>query len=151
MIAAAIAASPNPNIKNTTFPSLACALYARAKNKAEENLREQDIIPQKILKLKKTKKRIGRNPSAYFGIRSQYCMTQEIRDELRLQEITGTNAGGAKFDRLDSTVVVNFDRLKIDFKGTLCVLDNVHTDTAALLGSTPDTFTRKLSSGCSSQ
>ena len=63
-------------------------------------------------------------------------MTQEIRDELRLQEITGTNAGGAKFDRLDSTVVVNFDRLKIDFKGTLGVLDNVHTDTAALLGET---------------
>jgi hypothetical protein len=67
MIAAAIAASPNPNIKNYLFPSLACALYARAKNKAEENLRERDIIPQKKHKnSNKTKKRIGRNPSAYF-------------------------------------------------------------------------------------
>ena len=69
-------------------------------------------------------------------MRRSAAETQEIRDELRLLEIPGTNAGGAKFDRLDRTVVINFDRLKVDFKGTLCVLHNVHTDTAALLGET---------------
>ena len=55
---------------------------------------------------------------------------------LRLLEIAGANASCAELDSFNCTAVVDFDGLKVDFKGTFGILHDVHTDTAGLLGQT---------------
>ena len=55
---------------------------------------------------------------------------------LCLDDFIRTDAGGADFDGLHCAVHVHFDSLKVRRECTLCVLHNVHTDTAFFLGKT---------------
>ena len=50
--------------------------------------------------------------------------------------MSGADASGAHLDSLDGAAFIDLDILKIYFKGTLHVFDNVHTDTAGFLGQT---------------
>ena len=55
---------------------------------------------------------------------------------LRFGVVAGTDASGAHLDSLDSAAFIDFNILKIDFKSTLHVFDDVHPDTAGFLGKT---------------
>ena len=78
---------------------------------------------------------IKKNTDEVFTLRPLQIRLK-YRTQLRLGVVSGTDAGSTHFDSLDSAAFDDFDILKIDFKGTLDVFDNVHTDTAGFLRQT---------------
>ena len=78
----------------------------------------------------------GTNQFAFYIAAMRLFYPVEGRIDLCLLKITGTDAGGAESDSFDGAVVIDFDRLQVEFESTFGVFHHMHTDTASFLGQT---------------